>query len=273
MTKLVEYLRSSAAGDLVSYETQSAAARKFALSFRQVEEAIFGAGLFPARYQRNRQTITTEMQRRLFWSTVAVVGCGGLGGYLIEELARLGVGGLIAVDGDAFEEHNLNRQVLSTVATLGQSKVDAAAARVAAVNPAVSLRAVARPLDRSNAGEILSGCTVVADALDSIPARLDLAAACETLGIPLVHGTIAGWYGQVATQFPGDQTLQAIYRLSRQDRGVEERLGNPSFTPAVVASLQAAEVCKILTGLGTPLRGRMLSINLLDMEIEEVRLA
>ncbi|HZV82209.1 MAG TPA: ThiF family adenylyltransferase, partial [Geobacteraceae bacterium] len=100
--------------------------------------------------------------------------------------------------------------------------------------------------------------------------RLDLADSCAELGIPLVHGAIGGWYGQVTTQFPGDDTLQQIYRHWASGKGVEQQLGNPSFTPAVVASLQVAEVCKVLLGAGEPLRGRKLVINLLDMEFEEI---
>jgi molybdopterin/thiamine biosynthesis adenylyltransferase len=87
----------------------------------------------------------------------------------------------------------------------------------------------------------------------------------------MVHGAIGGWYGQIATQFPGEDTLQKIYNRSANGTGVEKGLGNPSFTPAVIASLQVAEVCKIIIGQGTTLTKRKLHINLLDMEFVEIQ--
>ena len=90
------------------------------------------------------------------------------------------------------------------------------------------------------------------------------------MGIPLVHGAIAGWYGQVTTQFPGEDNLERLYSRSLEAKGIEQHLGNPSFTPAIVASLETAEVCKILLGMGTTLRGRNLFVDLLDMSFEEV---
>jgi molybdopterin/thiamine biosynthesis adenylyltransferase len=112
--------------------------------------------------------------------------------------------------------------------------------------------------------------TVAVDALDSISCRLELAATCTELDIPMVHGAIAGWYGHVATQLPGDTTVQSIYRNWVEGKGIEKQLGNPAFTPAIVASLQVAEVCKIVLGKGELLRNRKLSIDLLDMEIHEI---
>ncbi len=228
------------------------------------------AGFLPMRYLRNRRMISTAQQLKLFRSRVAVVGCGGLGGYLLEELARMGVGHLVAIDPDTFEEHNLNRQLLSTPATLSRSKALVAEQRIGEVNPAVAVRAVQAALTLDNAGELIAGADVVADALDSVQARLELAAACNRLGIPFVHGTIAGWFGYVTTVFPGEETLQRLYSRWSGGKGIEADLGNPAFTPAAVASLQVAEIIKVLLGTGTLLRNRVLCVNLLDMEVESV---
>jgi len=86
----------------------------------------------------------------------------------------------------------------------------------------------------------------------------------------MVHGAIGGWYGYVATQLPSDTTVQNIYRNWVDGKGIEQQLGNPSFTPAVVASLQVAEVCKLILGRGEVLQRRKLSIDLLEMEIHEI---
>ena len=139
MTSVAAYLRDLAVDDLFPWSAQLAAADRFGVPVSVVEELALAVGLLPTRYQRNRQTITASQQLTLFRSRVAVVGCGGLGGYVIEELGRLGVGTIVAIDPDRFEEHNLNRQLLSTPATLGQAKVAAAAERLATINPAVDL--------------------------------------------------------------------------------------------------------------------------------------
>ncbi len=266
--ELGAFIRQNAQGDLLPWAAEKAAAESLQVSFADVERASLQSGILPARYQRNRRTISIEQQLKLFSSTVAVAGCGGLGGYIIEELARLGIGRIIAIDPDVFEEHNLNRQILSDVAALGRSKAETAAERVRNINPAVTLIPVKAKFSRDH----LSGADIVADALDTISARRSLAETCSLSNIPLVHGTIAGWYGQVAVQYPGDGTIEKLYCRCMEDKGIERDLGNPSFTPATVASLQVAEICKVLLGVGTPLRNRMLCINLLDMEIEEIKL-
>jgi molybdopterin-synthase adenylyltransferase len=269
---LAEYLQSGADHNLLPLACQLAAAEQFHMSPAEVEGVALALGLMPARYQRNQQTITAQNQLTLFRSRVAVIGCGGLGGYVIEELARLGVGTLIAIDHDIFQEHNLNRQILSTTGSLGRAKVEMAAERVAQINPATTLLPVHAPYTPEDARELLAGAEVVVDALDSISTRLALAKSCSDLGLPLVHGAIAGWYGHVCTLFPGDQSLQLLYGRSPQERGGEQSLGNPSFTPAVVASIECAEVCKLLLGVGSSLHRRCLLINLFDMTFEEIAL-
>lgn len=272
MNELLGFLREGAQGDLLPWTVHQAAAETFQQTPAQVEALALAEGLLPARYQRNRQIISVQDQARLFASTVAVLGCGGLGGYILEELVRLGVGTIVAVDPDVFEEHNLNRQVLSTTKTLGTAKVDAAVERLAQINPSVTVRALRQAIGSDNGEEILTGCDLAVDALDSISARLDVSRVCSRMKIPLVHGAIAGWYGHVVTQLPGEDTLERIYAAKDKDKGIETGLGNPSFTPAVVASLQVAEACKYLLKRGQSLSGTMLFVNLLDMEVEKISL-
>ncbi|ACM18485.1 molybdopterin biosynthesis sulfur carrier protein sulfurylase [Geotalea daltonii FRC-32] len=272
MDELRQFLAERAENGLISWASQVAAAERFRTTLAQVEETALLLEILPARYQRNRQAINIAQQLTLFQGVVAVAGCGGLGGYIIEELARLGVGTIVAIDPDVFEEHNLNRQLLSSPARLGEAKVESAAARVAEINPAVALVPVQIAYAPKNAAQLFHGVQVVVDALDSVSTRLALSDSCDSLGLPLVHGAIGGWFGQVVTQFPGDGTIRQLYSRWVEGKGLEQRLGNPSFTPALVASIEVAEVCKILLGAGNTLRNRKLSINLLDMEFEEIRL-
>jgi molybdopterin/thiamine biosynthesis adenylyltransferase len=267
MGTLPIFIRDHAEGQLLSWKYQLEAAERFGATLAQVEEVALERSILPARYQRNRRAMSVSDQLTLFRSRVAVIGCGGLGGYIVEELARLGVGRIVVIDPDVFEEHNLNRQLFSSPANLGHAKVEAAVKRINEINPAVTLVPIQKAFARENGTELIGGCQVAVDALDSIQVRLELADVCTELKIPLVHGAIAGWFGHVATQFPGDDTLQTIYRTWNAGKGIEETLGNPSFTPAVVASLEVAEVCKLLLKQGTPLRGRQLMIDLFSMEM------
>ncbi|HJV34691.1 HesA/MoeB/ThiF family protein [Geomonas sp.] len=270
MKNVVDFLMRNSHNGLLPWGAQCEAAAEYQMEIADVERLALEHGIFPARYQRNRNVISLADQLQLFNSKVAVVGCGGLGGYVIEELARMGVGHIVAIDPDIFEEHNLNRQILSTPATLGKAKVEAAADRVAEINPAVTVTAVQEAFCTANGYLLLDGVDVAVDALDSISYRLEMAALCSAAEIPMVHGAIGGWYGNVATQLPGDTTVQQIYRNWVDGKGIEQHLGNPAFTPAVVASLEVAEVCKLLLGKGDLLRNRKLNIDLLAMEIHEI---
>ncbi len=219
------------------------------------------------RYARNKNTFSEEETTLLGQKRVFVAGCGGLGGFVIEELARLGVGHITAVDGDVFEETNLNRQLFSRMDTLGMSKAQAARERMEEVNPEITVTAIKTMITAENANTLLAGHDAVVDALDNTGARFALEKACEELGIPMIHGAIGGWYGQVAVIFPGDRLLESLYS-QQEEKGAEVELGNPSFTPAVIASIEVAETAKVLLGKEEVLRNRLLTIDLLHHEYE-----
>lgn len=223
------------------------------------------------RYIRNMKTLSIEENNSLKNFRICVVGCGGLGGYIIEELGRLGIGYITAVDGDVFDESNLNRQLLSSMENLGCSKAEAAEERMKKVNPLIKVIPVYQRLNIENGLNIITGHDVVIDALDNIESRLVLEKLAEQAKIPIVHGAIAGWFGQVTTVFPGDGTLSLIYP-QKKDHGIENELGNPSFTPAIVASIQVAEAVKILIKRGYTLKKKLLIINLLEQEFEVIEL-
>jgi molybdopterin/thiamine biosynthesis adenylyltransferase len=240
-------------------------AANFDYPIRKAELVALECGVAPTRYLRNIGTIGLEGQAALLRSTVAVVGLGGLGGYVAEALARMGVGHLVLIDGDVFEDHNLNRQVLSTEEYLGVTKTAIAHRRIAAINSAVEVTGHAVMLTGQNLPNLLAGVDVVVDALDRLPIRLTLQEGAQTLGIPMVHGSIAGFMGQVMTIFPSDAGLRSLYgeETTLPEQGLEADLGTPAATPMAVAAWEAQEVVKILTGIGELLRGRLLVI---DME-------
>lgn len=237
-------------------------ADRLGVSLAQVYDAALAAGVVPLRYLRNLGTVGIEGQRALLRSRVAVVGLGGLGGYVVEGLARSGIGTIIAIDGDAFEEHNLNRQALSSEGALGLPKATAAASRVAAINGAVTVEAHQERLTAANAAAVLASADVIVDALDNLPDRLLLQDTAAQLGKPLVHGAIAGFVGQVMVVMPGDRGLRALYRDGAVlEHGIEAVVGTPAATPMLVAAVQVQEAIKLLTGVGTPLRHCLLLVD------------
>jgi molybdopterin/thiamine biosynthesis adenylyltransferase len=228
-------------------------------------------GMCPYRYLRNREVISLQEQLTLAKSTVAVIGAGGLGGHVILLLARLGIGTLVVVDYDVFDETNLNRQALSSMETLGKPKPEAATATVSSINPGVEVIPYQMKLDHSNAFEILAGSNVVVDALDNVQDRFVLEQAAKKLGIPLVHGALAGFEGQVMTILPDDPGLKHLYRYEGEGGDKSKRpesiLGVPTLTPSLIATLEAMEVLKIILKREKIFRNTMLHVDLETAQI------
>ncbi len=249
-------------------------ASEFGLSRQEAEIAVLELGVLPLRYLRSCGTIGVDGQLLLLRSGVAVLGLGGLGGYVVEGLARMGVGRLVLMDGDLFLEHNLNRQILSDEPNLGRLKAEVAMERVGRVNPAVEVTVYADYATRENLGPILAGVNVVVDALDRLPARLMVQDVATAAGVPMVHGAIAGWVGQVMTIFPGDGGLRALYGDGPiPEQGAEAEQGCPAASPMMIAALQVQETIKLLVKKGSVLRNRMLFIDAAFGEVSTLKLS
>lgn len=210
-----------------------------------------------SRHMRSVQAYTAclgvspeQAQPLLRKARVTVLGCGGLGGYVVELLARAGVGTLRLVDDDRFTSGNLNRQLFCTEATLSQSKVEVAAQRVKAIDSTLHVEPYCCRLNEANALSLLDASTVVVDALDSIPSRRLAAAATATLHMPLVYGAVAGFLGLAAVIFPGSSMLERLYPLTDAKAPPEHQdsVGVAAPTPAMVAAVQATETLKLLLG-------------------------
>ena len=211
------------------------------------------------RYEKNTEAFSREEVYALHEKAACIVGCGGLGGYVIQTLARFGIGNLTLVDGDVFCETNLNRQLFSTEENLGRNKALCAKEAIGIINSDAAVNAVEEMLTEENARGMISGHDVVIDCLDNISSRLILEDACQEENIPLVHGAIGGFGGQVSVIFPGDRTLHMLY--GSKESGPQTQ-GNPPFTPHLVSALQCSEAIKLLAGRGEILRGKLLFIDL-----------
>lgn len=226
---------------------------------------LWGAAKMDARYIRNIPALSQAECALLRSRKIAVIGCGGLGGYIIELMARIGIGTIRAVDGDVFDESNLNRQLLSEVPLIGTGKAAAAGMRISRVNPNVRMEIIPVFLDAENAAQLIEGCDAVLDALDTIEARKVLAEACKKAGIPYIFGAIQGWTAQAAVSMPGDGLIETLYPdgIEIRDKSVL------SFTPALCASIQASLCVRLLTG--RPLKtGTICCFDLLDLEFESI---
>ena len=258
---LQAFLRGRATDSLLRLDDAITAAGLYKLPLLAVEENALALGILPKRYIRN--CLSCKQQLRLLRSGVSIIGCGGLGGTVTEILARIGVGRLRLVDPDRFEEHNLNRQRFSAVDHLGKWKVEVAAEELRRINPAIQIDIVKTPFSR----EDIIAADVVVDALDSGSKRLQLAELCITHGKPLVHGAVREWYGQTGIQTETNTLFSLLYppnKLATAD--APPKVLAPTVT--TIAGLQAAEVCKLLLDIKSPLTKHWLSSNLIDCDFD-----
>ncbi len=220
------------------------------------------------RYSKNIGTVSLEQFNKLKDGKVCVVGCGGLGGHIIQMLGRFGVLNITAVDGDVFDVSNLNRQVFSDEQVIGERKATVVQAKMKAINSEVVINPICEALTEKNAKQIVEGHNVVVDALDNVKTRKLLANVCKQLNVPFVYGAISGWLGQACTIMPEDYPVLDIIYPNENIKGIG---GNPSFSPALVASIQVSEVIKILSGSGIPLRNCLLTIDLLNNKYDIIK--
>jgi len=220
------------------------------------------------RYLRNIGAVTQAEQELLLGKRAAVIGCGGLGCYAAEFLARLGLGHLTLIDGDVYSASNLNRQLNSLETNLGGSKALETAKRLLQIRADLPVKTVGAFLTEENSGVLLKAHDVIIDALDNIRTRLLLEKTAAGLGIPLVHGAVMEWSAQVCTVFPGDNTLSMLYPKDLEF----EKPSVLSFTPALCASIQAAEAVKVLLNRGNILRKKLLTIDLRENSYEIINL-
>lgn len=213
-------------------------------SFLDIEKAALNQKIMPERYVRNYSQVSMEEQRNLLCSKVFVVGLGGLGGYVIELLARLGVGTIVGADGDFFEPTNLNRQLNATFESLGEKKTKRGEKRIRCVNPSVQFIGVDHFLRGDALLDYAKHVDVVVDCLGGLDSRLDLQNAAAECRVPLVTAAVAGSSGYVGTVLPGQKGPSELFGTGS---AAEDVLGTPAPVVACAASLQANEVMKLLT--------------------------
>jgi len=214
-------------------------------------------------------------QQKLLGAKVLMLGAGGLGSPAALYLAAAGVGTIGIVDMDVVDASNLQRQVLHNLDRIGERKVDSARKTLELINPDLVVNTYDTRLGADNILEILEGYDVVVDGADNFPSRYILNDASVKLGIPVVHGSIFRFEGQITVFDPLDgptyrdllpEPPPAELAPSCAEAGV---LG---VLPGIVGSIQALEAIKIILGLGDSLRGRLLAFDALEMTFREYKL-
>ncbi|MDO6460230.1 HesA/MoeB/ThiF family protein [Granulosicoccaceae sp. 1_MG-2023] len=215
-------------------------------------------------------------QQKLLDSTALIVGMGGLGSPIALYLAAAGVGKLILADFDQVELSNLQRQIAHGQDSLGRLKTHSGRDACLRLNPTIEIETIDYALDDEDAGEAVAQADVVLDASDNFPTRFALNAACVKHGKPLVSGAAIRFDGQISV-YHGSEADQPCYQCLYKD-GNETAADSCSltgvFSPVVglVGTVQAMEALKILSGIGETLKSRLLLLDGLNMQWQEIQL-
>jgi molybdopterin/thiamine biosynthesis adenylyltransferase/rhodanese-related sulfurtransferase len=231
--------------------------------------------------------VGAQGQKKLLEARVLLIGLGGLNSPAAMYLAAAGVGTLGLVDDDRVERSNLQRQILHSDESVGDTKTCSASQRLGAINPDIKLVTIDERVGESNVEKIISGWDIVIDGTDNFPSRYLVNDACNKSGIPLVYGAVMSFQGQVsvfwpaagksAKDIPSQSGFRPCYRClfprapapgEAPDCSVAGVLG---VLPGIVGTLQASEALKLLLGIGSPLIGRLLMFDVLTMEFRETR--
>lgn len=227
----------------------------------------------------SRQILLREIggpgQRKLKEAHVLVVGAGGLGAPALLYLAGAGVGRITVIDADTVDLSNLHRQIIHTTARIGQNKAQSAAEALRALNPSVTVTALAARLTPENAPSLVAAADLVLDGTDNFDTRYLVNAVCVAADKPLIAAALTQWEGQISLWHPaaGAPCYQCVFP-TRPAPGMvapcaEAGVAGP--LPGIMGSLMAMEAVKHLTGAGETLSGRLMLFNALGAETRVIR--
>ena len=231
-----------------------------------------------SRYARHLSLpeIGLKGQEQLKNSSVITIGTGGLGSPLLIYLAAAGIGRIGIVDFDLVEDSNLQRQIIHTTNSIGTEKTDSAKKHLLKINPYCQIDLFNEKLTKDNALNILNGYDIICDCSDNFPTRYLINDASTILSKPCVYGSIAGFEGQAS-----------VFNLTKESPNYRDLIPIPpplelipscseagvmGILPGIIGTIQATETIKIITKIGNPLDGRLLTFNALKMSFKELTL-
>jgi molybdopterin-synthase adenylyltransferase len=206
-------------------------------------------------------------QEKLKSARVVIAGSGGLGSPIALYLTAAGVGTIRIIDNDTVELSNLNRQILHWDKDIGKEKTKSAYEKLTKLNKDVTIETINATIDETNVYDLTAGFDVIVDAMDNMPTRYSLNKAAIEHKIPFVHGAVSGLEGRAMTVIPRESAcIRCLYHAAPLKRKFPV-LGT---TPAIIGAIQATEVIKYLTGIGTLLANRLLIYDGLNMKFTEL---
>ena len=202
-------------------------------------------------------------QEKLKKARVVIAGSGGLGSPIALYLTAAGVGTVRIIDNDIVELSNLNRQILHWDKDIGKEKAKSAYDKLTQLNKNVTIETIDATIDETNVYDLTAGFDVIVDAMDNMPTRFLLNKAAIKHKIPFVHGAVSGLEGRAMTVIPGKSAcIRCLYHASPP----KKKFPVLGTTPGIIGAIQATEVIKYLTGLGTVLTNRLLIYDGLNMK-------
>ncbi|MBZ2165200.1 HesA/MoeB/ThiF family protein [Methanobacterium spitsbergense] len=215
---------------------------------------------------RQKEILNKKEQLKLKNSTITVIGCGGIGGAAIEMLARMGVSNIRIVDKDKFDVSNINRQLMSSMDSVGREKTAVTKEIICSINSFVNVETFDTELNKDNVCEIIAGSKVIVDALDNLESRIITSRCALDLDIPFVHGAIHGTMGQITTFTTETPSYEETFKLTSYQKELNSEVLNElkkltravppviGPIPNIVGCIQSFEVIKILTNRGNVIK-------------------
>lgn len=229
---------------------------------------------FDMRYRRHLMLpeVGADGQQRLLQSRVAIIGAGGLGSPVALYLAAAGVGHINIVDGDHVDISNLQRQIIHNSNDIGCLKTESAKEKIHNLNPDVEVTTFPTLFNSDNANTILNGCDVAIDCTDNATSRFLINDTCVSINLPLVHGAINSFSGNVMTIIPGCANLRDLFPTPPQSPAPSHNYGVLGVIAGIIGTIQAAEALKILLGIGELLTNQVLTFDALTMSFTKFKI-
>ena len=206
-------------------------------------------------------------QEKLKEARVVIAGSGGLGSPIALYLTAAGVGTVRIIDNDVVELSNLNRQILYWDKDIGKEKAKSAYDKLTQLNKNVTIETIDATIDETNVYDLTAGFDVIVDAMDNMPTRYLLNKAAIEHKMPFVHGAVSGLEGRAMTVIPGESAcIRCLYHTAAS----KKKFPVLGTTSAIIGAIQATEVIKYLTGIGTLLTNRLLIYDGLNMKFTEL---
>ena len=206
-------------------------------------------------------------QEKLKKARVVIAGSGGLGSPIALYLTAAGVGTVRIIDNDVVELSNLNRQILYWDKDIGKEKAKSAYDKLTQLNKNVTIETIDATIDETNVYDLTAGFDVIVDAMDNLPTRYLLNKAAIEHKMPFVHGAVSGLEGRAMTVIPGESAcIRCLYHTAAS----KKKFPVLGTTSAIIGAIQATEVIKYLTGIGTLLTNRLLIYDGLNMKFTEL---